>query len=62
MDNNDYVGNGNAAMAVSLIFGFIAWVGTFNIGDVLKVTSMAVSIVAGIMAIRYYYYATKKQK
>lgn len=61
MDNHD-VGQGHAYLAVSLIMGFIAWVGSFELGDVLKTVSILISSGAGIMAIRYYWYATKKIK
>lgn len=61
MDNNN-LDNGHAALAVSLITGFIAWIGSFDFGDIVKTVSMLVSIGAGIMAIRYYYHATKKHK
>ena len=62
MDNNDYSGHGNVSLAVSLIAGMFAWIGSYSLPEVIKSLSMIVSIIAGIMAIRYYYYATKKQR
>jgi glucan phosphoethanolaminetransferase (alkaline phosphatase superfamily) len=62
MDHNDYSGHGNVSLAVSLIAGMFAWIGSYSLPEVIKSLSMIVSIIAGIMAIRYYYYATKKQR
>lgn len=62
MDHNNYGDQGNVYLAVSIIAGIFNWIGSYTLPEVFKGISMAVSIGAGIMAIRYYYYATKKQK
>lgn len=62
MDHNHNGEHGHIALAVSLITGIFAWISSQNISEVIKVLSMLISIGAGCMAIRYYYYATKKQK
>ena len=61
MDHN-YGEHGHISLAIALISGMFAWIGSYTLPDVVKGLSMLVSIVAGIMAIRYYYYATKKQQ
>jgi len=61
MDNHN-ADQGNISLLISIITGMLAWIGSYSLGEVFKGVSMAVSIIAGIMAIRYYYYATKKQK
>lgn len=62
MDNNHYGEHGHIALAVSFITGFFAWIGSHSLSEFAKGLSMVVSIGAGLMAIRYYYYATKKNK
>lgn len=62
MDHNHNGEHGHVALAVSLITGFFAWIGGQSMGEALKVISGVVSIGAGLMAIRYYYFATKKHK
>lgn len=62
MDNHDYAGQGNVSLAITFIFGFIAWVDTHSLSEFLKNLSVVISSIAGLMAIRYYYYATKKNK
>lgn len=62
MDNQHYADNGHASMVICLVTGFIAWIDTQSLSGFLKDISVVVSIAAGIMAIRYYYHATKKQK
>jgi hypothetical protein len=61
MENN-YSGNGNVSLAICGITGVFSWLADQSFGELLKYISMVVSIVAGLAAIRYYYYATKKQK
>lgn len=61
MDNHNHItGHGHASLLISLISGVIAWVNLHTVPELLKTGSAFVSIFAGIMAIRYYYYATKK--
>ena len=62
MEQNNDLQYGHISLLVSLLTGFFAWLGSLNAGEVLKGLSLIVSIGAGIMAIRYYYYATKKAK
>lgn len=63
MDNQDYAGQGHVYLAVTFILGFFGWIGdNFSMGEIFKGISMTVSIVAGIMAIRYYFFATKSIK
>lgn len=62
MDNNNYVGHGHASLAVAIIMGILARIDMQSVSDTLKDISVVVSIAAGIMAFRYYYYATKKHK
>jgi 5-bromo-4-chloroindolyl phosphate hydrolysis protein len=58
MEHN-YAGQGHVSLGVSIIMGILARI---DVGEFLKNGSVVISIIAGIMAIRYYYYATKKQK
>ena len=62
MGDNHNGEHGHAALVVSAITGLLGWINSAQIGELLKGFSMTVSIAAGIMAIRYYWYATKKQK
>lgn len=62
MDNHHYAGHGHISLLVSILMGVFAWVGALDFSEVLKIAAGLVSVVAGIMAIRYYYYATKKIK
>jgi len=57
MENN-HVGDGHAALAVSILMGIFARI---DVAETLKTVSLVISITAGLMAIRYYYYSTKKK-
>lgn len=62
MENNQNAEHGHISLAVSLITGVFAWIGSHNLSEVFKAASALVSIGAAVMAIRYYYYATIKAK
>jgi len=51
---------GFLSLVVTLMSAFIAWVGFLQAKDIVVFTASCVSILAGIMATRYYYHATKK--
>lgn len=61
-DNNHNLEHGHASLAVSILTGIMAWIGAHTISEIAKTGAAVISIAAGIMAIRYYYYATKKTK
>lgn len=61
MDNHS-LEHGHAALVISAITGFFGWMNSMQISELLKNFSMSVSIIAGIMAIRYYWYSVKKLK
>lgn len=62
MDNNNNVGHGHISFAVSLITGLFAWINNQSMSEALRFISLVVSIGAGVMAMRYYYYATKTKQ
>jgi hypothetical protein len=62
MDNNQNVEHGHVSLAVSLVGAVFAWINGHNVSETVKAMAGLVSIVAGVMAIRYYYYATIKAK
>jgi hypothetical protein len=62
MDNNNDLHNGHISMAVSIVTAALAWISSHDIGELVKGLAAVVSIGAGCMAIRYYYYATIKAK
>jgi len=62
MDNNSNVGYGHLSLMISVLSGIISWFGTIDVGEAIKGAAGIVSIGAGIMAMRYYYYATIKAK
>ena len=63
MDHNQTnVGNGIASLLISLVTGFIGWIGSYSTGDVIKYGSMALSGVAAVMAIVYWFYAIKDKR
>lgn len=53
---------GHAALVVSVLTGFLGWISSAQVDETLKFTSMCVSILAGIMAIRHYYLQSKPKK
>lgn len=61
MDQNNN-NNGLLSLFVSIFTGFISWFNFNNVSEALRTISVCVSIAAGIMAIRYYYYSIKKIK
>lgn len=50
---------GHISLGVSLIMGILAHI---DVSATLKDFSVIISMVAGVMAIRYYYVSTKKQQ
>lgn len=62
MDNNNELQNGHISMLVSIITATLAWIGSHDISELIKGAAGIVAIVSGVMAIRYYYYATIKAK
>lgn len=63
MDQHNHYGeSGHVSLAICVITGLFAWIGSHSLNEIIKGLSMVVSIGAGLMAIRYYYYATKKHK
>lgn len=62
MDNDNNIGHGHASLSISVLCGIITWLNTINVSEAIKGVAGIVSIAAGIMAIRYYYYATIKAK
>jgi len=49
-------------LVVSLGAGFFGWIGWTSMQEWMRFVSLIISMIAGIMAIRYYYYSTKKNK
>lgn len=62
MDNNHNVDHGHVSLAIAMITGVFAWISSHNVSEIFKTIAAVVSIGAGLMAIRYYYYATIKAK
>lgn len=63
MDNNSNdVGHGHTSLVIAFITGTFAWIDGHTFSEAVKSIAAFVSMGAGCMAIRYYYYATKKQK
>lgn len=60
MDGNQTM-YGGPSLSVSLGGVMFLFIG-HDIGDILKGIAAIVSIAAGIMALRYYHYATKEKK
>ncbi len=61
MENNT-VQNGHTSLLVSIISASIAWIDIQSIDMGVKVFSSVVTAGASFMAIRYYYYNTKRIK
>ena len=59
MDNN-YTAYGGTSLSVSFVSVILLFIG--SVPDGVKVVAGIVSIIAGLMATRYYYYATKEKK
>lgn len=59
MDHNTYAGNANTSFFISAVSAVLSFA---NAGEAVKSLAGLVSIVTGVMAIRYYYHATKKLK
>lgn len=57
MDHHSYAGNANTSFFISV---FTALVSFANAAEAVKSVAGLVSIFTGVMAIRYYYHATKK--
>lgn len=57
MEHQTYAGNANTSFFISV---FTALVSFANAAEGVKSLAGLVSIATGIMAIRYYYHATKK--
>lgn len=60
--NMNLEGGGPVFTLISLIAIPFAWMGIRETQVVLTVIATAIAICSGLMAIRYYYYATKKMK
>ena len=54
--------NGHLNFMLSIITGSVAWIQSIDVDTVVRTGSGMVSIVAGLFAIRHYYYSTKKTK
>lgn len=59
MEHQSLAGNGHTSLLISV---FTAVVSFADAGEAMKSLAGFISIVAGIMAIRYYYHATKNVK
>lgn len=59
---NDPVESGNLTFFGSIILGAISWLTPENIDLGLKVVTGAGALISGILAARYYWYATKEKK
>ena len=53
--------NGNISFLISIFLGILSYI-IGNIDMVLKISVAVASVAAGIMAVRYHYYATKEKK
>jgi hypothetical protein len=53
---------GPASLIVSLASGLFCFIASTDISEVIRGIAGLVSIAAGVMAIRHYYYSTKKNK
>lgn len=62
MDNNINVENGNMSAFCSVLLGIVTWFTPQNVEYGLKILVAIGSIVTAVMAIRYYYFATKEKK
>lgn len=62
MDTQQSLEYGNASLAVSVIMGVFAFISSQNVIDLVKGAAALISVIAGVMAIRYYHYATKEKK
>lgn len=49
-------------LTTSFITGFFGWISWTSMEEWMKFLSLVISMIAGVMAIRHYYYATKKNK
>lgn len=61
MEHNHPLG-ASVALCVTFITGFLGWINWSSMEEWFKMVSLIISMVAGIMAVRYYYYATKNSK
>ncbi len=50
------------SMIISLSSGFIAFVSMGTIQTIVPLVASGIAIMSGVMAIRYYWYATKEKK
>jgi len=62
MQDNHTLEHGHISLIISIITGVFAWISSHNISETIKILSMILSGCAAIMAMRYYYFATKKIK
>jgi len=62
MDNNIKVENGNLSACCAILLGLTTWLTPQNVEYGLKILVAIGSIITAIMAVRYYYYATKEKK
>lgn len=62
MENNNSVSNGHTSLLISILSASVAWIDAQSVDLGVKLFSSSVSLVAGLMAIRYYHYNTKRIK
>lgn len=62
MDHNHNAGYGGTSLLVSLAGTVFAFISLNGIDEILRGIAAVVSIAAGFMAIRYYYYVIKEKK
>jgi len=60
MENSNNVQHGHTSLAISLLSGSIAWLDAQTLDVNFKMFSSLISIAAGVMAIRYYHFNTKR--
>ena len=59
MEHTHTAGNAHTSAVISIVTAAMSFV---DAGEVMKLLAGVISIVTGIMAIRYYYHATKNIK
>lgn len=62
MHDNHSLEYGHISLAVAIFGTVFGWISSHNISENVKMISFIISGCAGLMAMRYYYYATKKVK
>lgn len=54
--------HGKIGLVIWLASSIIGWISSIRLEVMLRDVSLGVSIIAGIVTIRYYWYATKEKK